>query len=68
MSATTPNPHGHETLTAADAWFLMTRESPTPEQEHMLDAVLHKMYVADFGEDPPQSTIYPDTPRPDPAT
>ena len=62
-TVTTPEPNGHETLTAADAWFLMTGQAPTPEEEYMLDAILHKMYVNDFGVEPPEKWILPDVPR-----
>lgn len=63
MTQSTPDPHGHEMLTAADAWFMLTGQAPTTDEEAMLDELLHKHYVEEFGEEPPKQWIFPDAPR-----
>lgn len=54
---------GHEGVTAAEAWFMMTGENPTPEQTELMDHLLTEQYRHDFGCDPPVKHIFTDTPR-----
>lgn len=67
MTQDTHEPRGYETLTAADAWFLMTGRAPTPEEEDILDAWLHAEYVKEFGEEPPKKYVFPDQPGIEPS-
>lgn len=53
----------HQWITAAEAWFMMTGENPTPAQTELLDQILTERYRQDFGCDPPVKHIFTDTPR-----
>lgn len=65
MTFINPEPNGHETLTTAEGFQLVFGRPPTPDEEAVYDAIIHAMYVEEFGEEPPQRYIYPDTPKPD---